>query len=107
MEQPGVEKVTVSLPADKAAGIRAAAEEAGLSVSAWIVDALGDRLRHHYLGEFLAAYQAEFGVITPEEVAAAKAELGWGSDTSNARAGGGGGTAPEAGTQLGRRQGAA
>lgn len=56
--------------------IRAAAERAGLSVSAWLAQAAAARLRWEALTEFLSDWQSEHGAITPAELAKARAELG-------------------------------
>jgi hypothetical protein len=40
-------------------------------VSAWLAEAARDRLRQRALGEAIAAYEAEHGVIADEELAEA------------------------------------
>lgn len=57
--------------------IRAAAERAGLSVSAWLAQAAAARLRSQALADFLAGWQAKRGPITATELAKARAELGY------------------------------
>ena len=69
----------MSVSMDPALGddIRAAAERAGLSVSAWLAQAAAARLRWEALAGFLSAWQADHGPITPAELAKARAELGY------------------------------
>ena len=57
--------------------VRAAAEQAGLSVSRWMTDAAQDHLRNELLGAALDAWEAEQGPLTAEELAAAERQLGW------------------------------
>jgi hypothetical protein len=76
-----VTKLSVSFDPQLDADVRAAAEKAGLSVSAWLADVAADRLRDLHLREFLDAYEQEHGAFTPEELAAADAALGFDSST--------------------------
>jgi hypothetical protein len=69
------ERLTVTL--DRAVareGARAVASGRAVSFSAWVNQALLDRLAHerrlHGLGEAIADYEREFGVITDEELSA-------------------------------------
>ena len=55
--------------------IRKAADEASLSVSAWLAQAAQARLKHKALGEFIAAWEEEFGEITDEELEEARADF--------------------------------
>ena len=57
--------------------VRAAAERAGVSVSAWLAEAAAARLRRQALGEFLAGWEAKHGAITAGELAKARATLGY------------------------------
>ena len=75
-----VQKLSISMPAEVAADVRAAARESGQSVSAWVVAALGDRLRHAALGRYIAYVQAEDGPFTEEELAQARRRLGYGEN---------------------------
>jgi hypothetical protein len=68
-------RLTVSVDADlAAAGASAVAEGRAESVSAWVNDALADKVakdrRLAALAEAIAAYEAEHGTITADEVAA-------------------------------------
>ena len=69
----------MSISMDPALGddIRAAAERAGMSVSAWLAQAAAGRLRSEALAELLSDWQATHGAITPAELAKARAELGY------------------------------
>jgi hypothetical protein len=72
-----VEKLSVSMPPEVAAQVRAAALAANQPVSAWVAEALGERLRQEALGELVAGWQAEGGVFTPEELDDARRRLGF------------------------------
>lgn len=69
------ERLTVSLPAELARTIRAAAADDAVSVSRWVVDSVADRLLLRQLRDYLAGYEAEFGEITDEEIARTRREL--------------------------------
>ena len=71
-----VHKLSISLDRQLGEDVRAAAERAGLSVSAWLAEAASARLRRDALAELLVDWQAEHGPITAEELAKARAELG-------------------------------
>jgi hypothetical protein len=64
--------------------VRAAAERAGVSLSAWIAEAAASRLRHEALAQFLADWQDEHGAITEAELTKARAELGYPRAGTNA-----------------------
>lgn len=71
----GKRRVTVTVdPELVEAGNRAVAGGAASSLSAWVNVALADRVRRDEqlarLGEAIADYEAEFGAITAEEIAA-------------------------------------
>jgi VIT1/CCC1 family predicted Fe2+/Mn2+ transporter len=71
----GKERLTVSLDADVvAAAHRAVAAGRADSVSAWVSQALGSYIEHERrrqaLRDAVAAYEAEFGAITEQEIAA-------------------------------------
>lgn len=68
------ERLTVTVDTDLlAAGNKAVAEGHAGSLSAWVNAALAERAakdrRLRALTEAVSAYEAEFGVITPEEIA--------------------------------------
>lgn len=64
----GVEKLSISLDAELAASVRAAAGEQGVSVSTWLADAAQAKVRQRYLREALDAAAAEFGELTDAEI---------------------------------------
>jgi hypothetical protein len=72
-----VEKLSISLDPDLGEDVRAAAEEAGVSVSAWLASAAAAQLRRKALGDFLRTWQMKNGKITDVELAKARAELGY------------------------------
>lgn len=69
--------MSISMEPQLGDDVRAAARRAGMSLSAWLAEAAAARLRRQALGEFLADWQAEHGQIIPEELAKARAELGY------------------------------
>lgn len=71
--------MSISLDPQLGDDIRGAAERAGVSVSAWLADAAAARLRKQALAEFLSDWQAKHGKITADELARARAELGYAS----------------------------
>lgn len=71
----GTERLTVSLPRRVARALRAAAKEDQTSVSGWVTSSLQDRLLVRGMREYLDEYQAEFGVITDEEIQTVRREL--------------------------------
>lgn len=72
-----VEKLSISLDPELGDDVRAAAERAGLSVSAWLAGAAAAEIRRQAVRDFLADWQAKHGPITPAELAKARAELGY------------------------------
>jgi hypothetical protein len=72
-----VDKMSVSMDPQLGDDIRVAAERAGMSVSAWLAGAAAARLRKQALGDFLAEWQSKHGKITADELARARAELGY------------------------------
>ena len=70
----GTERVTVSLPRQVARALRVAAKEDRTSVSGLVASSLRDRLRVRGMRKYLDEYQAEFGKITDEEIAAVRRE---------------------------------
>lgn len=74
---PAKERLSVSVDGDLAeAGRTAVAEGRAPSVSSWVSDALRRQADHdarlRALDEFIADYEAGYGEITPEEIAAAQ-----------------------------------
>lgn len=63
----GAEKLSISLDAELAATVRAAAGERGVSVSTWLADAAEAQVRQRRLGEALDALDAEFGELDADE----------------------------------------
>jgi post-segregation antitoxin (ccd killing protein) len=71
-----VQKLSISLPGALATSVRAEAKASGVSVSAWVAQAIRAQLRHRALGEFLVAWEAEHGPLTAEELADGYRTLG-------------------------------
>jgi hypothetical protein len=71
-----VDKLSVSFAPDLGDAVRAAAAQAGKPLSAWLAEAAASKLRAEALGDFLAQWESEHGVLTVEEIARAEAELG-------------------------------
>jgi hypothetical protein len=67
----GVEKMSVSFDLELGEAIRSSAAGEGRSVSAWLAEAARDRLRLEALGDALAAWEEQFGLLTEDEVAGA------------------------------------
>lgn len=66
-------KMAITVDSDVHAGIVAAAEEAGLSVSAWMTQAARKELRRLDGLAAMAEYEAEHGAFTEDERAEARA----------------------------------
>jgi post-segregation antitoxin (ccd killing protein) len=64
-----VRKVTISLDPDLYAAAKADAERKGMTVSSWVSEAMADKIRQQAWDEYMAAYEAEFGAFTDEELA--------------------------------------
>jgi predicted transcriptional regulator len=71
-----IDRITVTMNADMAAAVRTAAERTGSSVSAWVGQAVADRIRNELLRVALDEWEAEFGALTEAELDAAAARLG-------------------------------
>lgn len=71
-----VDKISISLDPDLGDELREAARKSGKGVSAWVADAVAKRLRAEAFDEFMREWEAEFGVLTEEEIALGAAELG-------------------------------
>lgn len=72
-----VDKLSISMDPRLGDDVRAAAAKAEVSLSTWLAQAAAERLRQEALAELLADWQAEHGPITAEELARARAELGY------------------------------
>ena len=70
-----VDRVSITLEAQLGAEVRSAAQRADVSLSAWIAEAVADRLRHEAMGQALALWQAEDGPFTPTELLLAEETL--------------------------------
>ena len=74
------QRITITVDSDVAEAARAAVEagDAG-SVSAWVSEAIAERVarerRLQAAREAVAAYEAEFGVITEDEMSAARGDV--------------------------------
>jgi hypothetical protein len=71
----GVEKMSVSFDLELGEAIRASAQKAHMSVSAWLAEAARDRLRLEALGHAVASWEQEFGPLTEADVAHANRVL--------------------------------
>ncbi len=70
-----VDKVSVSLQADLAGAVRAAAAQAGQPLSTWLADAAAAKLRAEALATFLRSWEGEHGALSADELARARADL--------------------------------
>jgi hypothetical protein len=68
-------KVTITLEEDLVQAMTAAARQAGIPLSRLIASAAEREMRLHMGRAVVAEWQAEHGAFTPEELAAARAEL--------------------------------
>ena len=68
-------RLTVTLPAELVEEIRARAEPG--NISSWIAQAVAERLARERLAVAIAGYEEEAGVITGEDIAAARARTAW------------------------------
>lgn len=68
-------KVTITLDEDLASALGSAAREAGIPLSRLIARAAERELRLSFGRRVLAEWQEEHGAFTPEELAAARAEI--------------------------------
>jgi post-segregation antitoxin (ccd killing protein) len=71
-----VDKMSISLAPDLGAAVREEAKSEGIPLSAWVADALAEKLRAKAFDKFIAEWEAKHGVITEEEMAEAARELG-------------------------------
>ncbi len=72
-----VEKMSISMDAELAEKIRRAAEDDGLSVSAWIAKRVDREIRMRGIDRLLEEYQEEHGAFTEEEIRQADIRLGY------------------------------
>lgn len=68
--------MSVSFDPDLGDAVRSAAKRSGRGLSGWLADAASARLRAEALADFLDSWEAEHGLLTPEDLARAAAELG-------------------------------
>lgn len=68
-------KFTISMPEELYAEVERLAREEGVSISAWIADTVGRQRRLAKMRELVAAYEAEFGAFTKEEIEATATEM--------------------------------
>jgi hypothetical protein len=71
-----VDRFSVTMPPDLGEGVRQAAAQRGISVSAWLSEAAADRLRNELLGAALDMWESEEGSFTEAELDTAAAQLG-------------------------------
>jgi hypothetical protein len=70
-----VDKLSVSFDPDLGDAVRAAAKRHG-GLSRWLAEAAAAKLRSEALSEYLESWEAEYGALTAEELAAAATDLG-------------------------------
>lgn len=70
------ERVSISIDTELAQAVREAAEEDAQDLSSWLADAAREQLASRGLKDVLAAWQAEHGAFSEEELAAARARIG-------------------------------
>ena len=71
-----VDKLSISLDPVLGDAVREAAGRSGRGLSGWLAEAAAARLRAEALAEYLTQWEDQYGPLTPEELAAASAELG-------------------------------
>lgn len=71
-----IERVTVSLPAELRQAAQKAADSTGTAFSAIVADALLVWVRGQKIDELIAAYEAEEGEITDDEMQAMAEQMG-------------------------------
>lgn len=76
--------MSISLDPQLGDAVRSAAAKAGKPLSAWLAEAAASKLRAEALAEFIAGWESEHGVLTPDEIARAERELGIAADGSAA-----------------------
>jgi hypothetical protein len=81
-----VDRLSVTVSAELGREVRKAARRCGVSVSGWVAQAIEAGLRNQRLGEALAAWEAEQGPLTEEELARADRILDEAEQQATARA---------------------
>jgi post-segregation antitoxin (ccd killing protein) len=81
-----VDRLSVTVSAELGREVREAARQRGFSVSGWVAQAIEAGLRNQRLGEALAAWEAEQGPLTEEELAEADRTLDEAEQQAAARA---------------------
>lgn len=71
-----VERVTISLEAELADAVRAAAQTDAQNVSSWLANAARQRLAMRGLSDVVAEWESVHGAFTDDELAAAQRRLG-------------------------------
>ena len=71
-----VDKMSISLDPELGDQVRAAADRAGKPLSGWLAEAAAAKLRAEALAEYLDDFERRGGPLTPDELRAARAELG-------------------------------
>lgn len=72
-----VDRLSISLPAELGAQVRASAAAASQSVSAWLAEAAAQSVRNRNLSTALDEWEKEHGAPTEAELAAAARRLGF------------------------------
>jgi hypothetical protein len=80
-----VARFSVTMDPELGAAVRAAAENAGMTVSEWVSQAVADRVRNELLGIWLDQWDAEDGPPTEEEMEQARRDLGFPSCATGAQ----------------------
>jgi hypothetical protein len=70
-----VDKLSVSFDPDLGDAVRDAAKRGGRGLSGWLAEAAQAKLRSEALGDFLDGWEAEHGVLSSDQLAAAAVEL--------------------------------
>ena len=68
--------MSVSFDAELGDQIRESARKSGRGLSGWLAEAAAEKLRREAFDEFLAAWEAEHGALTADELSAARVRLG-------------------------------
>jgi hypothetical protein len=71
-----VDKLSVSFDPDLGDAVRVAAGRRGSSLSSWLAEAAGAKLRAEALADYLEDWEARHGPLTADELASAASELG-------------------------------
>jgi hypothetical protein len=68
--------MSISIDPDLGDQVRAAAERAGKPLSGWLAEAAAAKLRAEALADYLEDFVRRRGPLSPEEIRAARVELG-------------------------------